>query len=127
MPGIHAAGDVAAMPAPDGGHERCEHWEAAVRGAAAAAHGILGLDPPPMPVPSFWSDQYGLRIQLVGRPAGADAVTIDGDLTSRSFAARFLHRGRPVAALLVGPGGKPAHHRRQIQAGTPDRSEREAA
>ena len=127
LPGVYAAGDVAAMPGPDGGHERCEHWEAAVRGAVAAAHGILGLDPPPRPVPGFWSDQYGLRIQLVGRPAGADAISIDGDLDGRSFAARFLHRGRPVAALLVDRAAELAHHRRQIQAGIHTEYEREAA
>ena len=127
VPGVYAAGDVAAAPAPGGGHERCEHWESAVRGAAAAAHGILGLDPPPPTVPGFWSDQYGLRIQLVGRPAGADALDIDGALGDRSFAARFLHRGRPVAALLVDRVAELAHYRRLIQAGTQIETEREAA
>jgi NADPH-dependent 2,4-dienoyl-CoA reductase/sulfur reductase-like enzyme len=127
LPGVYAAGDVAATPSPGGGHERCEHWEAAVRGAVAAAHGILRLDPPPAAVPGFWSDQYGLRIQLVGRPAGADALDLDGDLGSRSFVARFLRRGRPVAALLVDRPAELAHHRRLIQAGTDTDSEREAA
>ena len=37
LPGVYAAGDVAATPAPGGGHERCEHWEAANSRAAATA------------------------------------------------------------------------------------------
>jgi 3-phenylpropionate/trans-cinnamate dioxygenase ferredoxin reductase subunit len=40
---------------------------------------ILGREPAPSPLPSFWSDQYGTRIQYLGHAQLADAVTIDGD------------------------------------------------
>jgi NADPH-dependent 2,4-dienoyl-CoA reductase/sulfur reductase-like enzyme len=91
LPGILAAGDVT------GG----QHWDAAVRQGTAAARTLLGLPPAPPAPPSFWSDQYGVRIQMVGRPAGADAVAVDGDLAARDFTATFTRAGRPVAVLLA--------------------------
>ena len=38
-----------------------------------------GERPGTPPLPSFWSDQYGLRVQYVGHARRADAVAIDGD------------------------------------------------
>ena len=49
---------------------------------------------------SFWSDQYVLRIQLVGEAAGADAVELDG--SGRDFPALLRRRGALIGALLVG-------------------------
>jgi hypothetical protein len=62
---------------------------------------MLGLDPGPAPVSSFWSDQYGIRIQCLGEPKSADAIDFDGDPAGRSFTATFRQAGRTVAALLV--------------------------
>jgi NADPH-dependent 2,4-dienoyl-CoA reductase/sulfur reductase-like enzyme len=78
-----------------------QHWDAAVRQAQAAARAMLGLDPPPPALPSFWSDQYGLRIQYVGDATGADGVAIDGEPELRDFSAVYTTAGRPVAALAV--------------------------
>jgi len=63
---------------------------------------MLGRPAAPAPPPSFWSDQYGTRIQQVGHTATADAVAIEGDPAARDFAAIYTRSGRPVAALLVG-------------------------
>ena len=63
---------------------------------------MLGLEPRPRPPSSFWSDQYGLRIQYVGRTQGADEVEIDGVPRERDFTAVFSSAGVPVGALLVG-------------------------
>ena len=92
VPDVFAAGDAA------GGH----HWDAAARQGVAAAHGMLGLRRLPPPPPSFWSDQYGVRLQLVGAPGGHDRVDVDGDPASRDFHAVFRRDGRPVAGLAVG-------------------------
>jgi 3-phenylpropionate/trans-cinnamate dioxygenase ferredoxin reductase component len=119
VPGVFAAGDVAAAPGRDGRRERCEHWESAARGAVAAAHGILGLDPPPAAVPAFWSDLYDSRVQLVGRAADAEAVTVEGDQESPAFVASFTRSGRPVAALLVNRAAE-LPHRRRLLAGDSD-------
>ena len=91
IPHVYAAGDVV---------RGCEHWEPAARLGAAAARSILGLpQAPPLPE-SFWSDQYGLRIQLVGEAGGADAVELDG--SGRDFTALLRRRGALIGALLVG-------------------------
>jgi NADPH-dependent 2,4-dienoyl-CoA reductase/sulfur reductase-like enzyme len=91
LPHVYAAGDVV---------RGCEHWEPAARLGAAAARSILGLAAAPAPPASFWSDQYGVRIHLVGEAAGADAVELDGD--GRDFTAVLRRRGALIGALLVG-------------------------
>ncbi len=101
-PDVFAAGDAAATYDPDeGSHIPGSHWEAAGRQAARAAKAMLGLNPGDAPVTSFWTDQYGIRIQYLGRARLADHVELDGDPTTRNFTATFSRAGRPVAALLV--------------------------
>jgi NADPH-dependent 2,4-dienoyl-CoA reductase/sulfur reductase-like enzyme len=102
IPDVFAAGDAAATLEPTTGrHLPGSHWEAAARQGQRVARLMLGLDPGRAPVTSFWTDQYGLRIQYLGHSRGAEAVTIDGDLEARSFTATFTRAGRAVAALLV--------------------------
>lgn len=99
---VLAVGDAAAALDPRAGrHVPGSHWEAAGRQGARAARAMLGLDPGDVPVSSFWTDQYGLRIQYLGYAPRADAIALDGDPDSRSFTATFTNAGRPVAALLV--------------------------
>ena len=75
-PGLYAVGDVAAWWDPGSRqHVRREHWQTAGDGAAIVAHTILGLEPPEMYAsapPYFWTDQPGVKIQLLGWPALAD-------------------------------------------------------
>ncbi len=100
--GVFAAGDVAATFDPCyGRHVPGSHWEAAGRQGARAARLMLGLDPGAAPLTSFWTDQYGLRIQYLGRSRLADSFEIDGEPEQRSFTATFTQAGRAVAALLV--------------------------
>jgi len=118
-PHVFAAGDVAATMDPETGRwQSGSHWEAAARQGARAARTMLGIDPGP-PVPAgFWSDQYGIRIQYVGRAAPGDAVAIDGDPEARDFSATFSRGGRAVAVLLVNrPRSLPAA-RALIEKGT---------
>lgn len=99
VPGVYAAGDAA----------RGEHWEAATRQGAGAAHAMLGLPPPPPAPASFWSDQYATRIQLVGDPRGADGLLLDGNPADRDFTALYVRDGTVVAGLLAGrPRALPA-------------------
>lgn len=99
---VFAAGDVAAtLDRMLGGHVPGSHWEAAGRQGARAARVMLGLNPGGAPLTSFWTDQYGLRIQYLGHARLADAMTIDGDPALRNFTATFTRAGRPVAALVV--------------------------
>jgi 3-phenylpropionate/trans-cinnamate dioxygenase ferredoxin reductase component len=110
LPDVHVAGDAA------GG----EHWEAAALQGGSAADEMLGLSPGSAPLTSFWSDQYGVRIQYLGDARHSDAVELDGSLGRRDFSVTFTQGGRPVAALLVGRPRALPEMRRLIAKGTPD-------
>jgi NADPH-dependent 2,4-dienoyl-CoA reductase/sulfur reductase-like enzyme len=116
---VFAAGDAAIPFDPRFGvHSRTEHWDAAAWQGAAAARTMLGEYPGTPPLPSFWSDQYGVRIQSVGHPQHADEVLLEGDPPSRDFEALLLRGGVPVAGLAVGrPRSIPAL-RKRIEEGT---------
>jgi NADPH-dependent 2,4-dienoyl-CoA reductase/sulfur reductase-like enzyme len=99
---LFAAGDAAATFDPDSAcYVAGSHWEAASRQGARAAQAMQGLAPGAAQLSSFWTDQYGLRIQYLGQGRGADSIEFDGDLESRNFTAMFSRAGRAVAALLV--------------------------
>ena len=99
---VLAAGDAASTFDPRlGSHVPGSHWEAAARQGSRAARVMLGLDPGDAPLTSFWSDQYGLRIQYLGHARLADAVVFDGDPATSSFTATFTRGGRAVGGLLV--------------------------
>jgi NADPH-dependent 2,4-dienoyl-CoA reductase/sulfur reductase-like enzyme len=114
VPGVFAAGDASVPFDPRFGcHDRTEHWDAAAWQGAAAAKAMLGEYPGTPPLPSFWSDQYGLRIQYVGHAHRSDAVAIEGDAEGRDFEATFTRSGIPVAGLTVGrPRAIPALKKR---------------
>src|ERR1039458_7952263 len=103
LPDVYAAGDAAAFfDAFLGRHALSGHWESAGRQGAAVAHAIIGRPPPTPAVSSFWSDQYGTRIQYLGHAQLADRVTLDGDPDPRDVTAVYTRDGEPVAALVVG-------------------------
>jgi NADPH-dependent 2,4-dienoyl-CoA reductase/sulfur reductase-like enzyme len=114
LPGVFAAGDASVPFDPRfGAHARTEHWDAAAWQGSAAALAMLGEYPGTPPLPSFWSDQYGLRIQYVGHAHHADAVLVEGDPGGRDFEAVFTRSNVPVAGLAVGrPRAIPALKKR---------------
>jgi 3-phenylpropionate/trans-cinnamate dioxygenase ferredoxin reductase component len=111
---VFAAGDAAAtFDESSRRHVPGSHWEAAGRQGIAAARAMLGLDPAPMRLTSFWTDQYGLRIQYIGDGRLADSIEIEGEPERRNFIATFYRAGRAIAALLVDrPRCLPAARRR---------------
>ena len=101
-PDVFAAGDAAATFDPaTGAYMPGSHWEAAARQASAAARLMLDLQPARPPAASFWTDQYGLRIQFVGRAGRDDVVAIDGDPVVPNFTATYTRAGQVTAVLLV--------------------------
>ena len=72
-PGIWAAGDCASFPF-DGLPTRLESVQNAVDQAECAADDMLGRPRTYAPVPWFWSDQYDMKLQIVGLNRGYDAV-----------------------------------------------------
>lgn len=101
--GVVGAGDVARFPFR-GESVRIEHWQmAADMGAAAAVALLAGRAATPSfePVPYFWSDQYGEKIQMLGRPGpGDEVVLVDGDLDGR-FVALYTDGRRLNAVVAV--------------------------
>jgi 3-phenylpropionate/trans-cinnamate dioxygenase ferredoxin reductase subunit len=103
IPDVYAAGDAAASFDPLlEAHVLGSHWETAARQGARVAKSMLGLDPGPPSVSSFWSDLYGTRVQYLGRASVGDELSLDGDPDARDFTATFTRQERPVAVLLAG-------------------------
>jgi 3-phenylpropionate/trans-cinnamate dioxygenase ferredoxin reductase subunit len=107
--GIVAAGDMARwLWRHDGSEEliRIEHWEVAANAGAAAARSLLAgrADAPSFePIPYFWSDQYGIRIQVLGNPGGTDDVELtEGSFEEGKFLAVYGRAGRLRAVMAIG-------------------------
>jgi 3-phenylpropionate/trans-cinnamate dioxygenase ferredoxin reductase subunit len=88
------------------------HWTNAASEAAAVARRILGLPPHPVMPAFFWSDQFGLRLQLVGHATATAVVELEGD--EEGFLARFQDdEGRLVAAVGANRPAEVANLRRE--------------
>ncbi|MGY4284889.1 NADPH-dependent 2,4-dienoyl-CoA reductase/sulfur reductase-like enzyme/nitrite reductase/ring-hydroxylating ferredoxin subunit [Bradyrhizobium sp. LM2.7] len=81
VPGIWAAGDCALHHSPVRGRRgRLESWHNAEEQGAAAGRSIAGLAPEAVAAqqPWFWTDQFGLNIQILGVSAADDRVAVTG-------------------------------------------------
>lgn len=99
VPGIWAAGDIAAAPVPTGGRRRLEHWAAAKFGGPIAGANMAGGDRRYDRLPYFYSDQYDLHMEVTGEPSPSAEVVIRGSLEARDFVAFWLVDGRVVAGM----------------------------
>ena len=100
VPGVFAAGDVAAAWHPLlGARLRVEHWDNARRQGRAAARNMLGLAEPYVRIPYFYSDQYDVGMEYAGYAPIWDQVVFRGEPASRSFVAFWLSDGRVVAGM----------------------------
>ena len=107
--GIVAAGDIARwLWRRDDGEEliRIEHWQVAAEAGVAAARSLLAgrADAPSFsPVPYFWSDQYGIRLQVLGSPQEATRSTSPtGSPEEGKFVALFGRADRLRAVMAIG-------------------------
>ena len=73
---------------------------ASEQGRVAAAS-ICGQRVAHAGVPWFWSDQYDLKLQMVGLSQGHDRVVIRGSMDADSFAAFYLQEGVVIAVDAV--------------------------
>jgi NADPH-dependent 2,4-dienoyl-CoA reductase/sulfur reductase-like enzyme len=107
---IFVAGDIARAPHVLYEYQflSLEHWDNAVSGAAVAAHNMVSLEPdrkPHLPLPGFWSGQFGVNIKGVGVQSFGDEVIItQGSVKERRFAAAYGKRGRIVGAVTFNHG-----------------------
>ena len=119
-PDMVACGDIARFPNPlfDDVPRRVEHWtmvtDTAKRaGATLGAHlSGTGIDEHPFaPIPSFWSDQYDLRIQSFGAVGlGDDVRVLEGDLDD-DVVVGYHRDGRLVGVVLIGLPNRYQHYR----------------
>jgi 3-phenylpropionate/trans-cinnamate dioxygenase ferredoxin reductase subunit len=101
-PNVVAAGDCTNHPHPKLGRRmRLESVPNAIHQAKVAAATLIGAPVAYSEVPWFWSDQYDLKLQIVGLSAGYDQVVLRGEPTTRSFAAFYLARGELLAVDSV--------------------------
>jgi len=70
-------------------------------------HGVFAA------VPTFWSDQYELRIQSFGVTGLPDVRILEGDLDGE-VAVGYHHDGLLAGVVLIGLGGRYVHYRAQI-------------
>lgn len=103
FPGVYAVGDVARWPHPAyAAPIRVEHWTSAGDQAQVMAAHVVGRDRPAMALPYVWSDQYGHRIQIVGRPADGVAAVVRGAMRTGDLAVLYAAPdGRLVGVLVV--------------------------
>lgn len=52
-------------------------------------------------VPWFWSDQYDLKLQMVGLSQGYDQIVVRGDMAGNTFSAFYLKDGVIIAADAI--------------------------
>lgn len=123
-PGVYAIGDVAARwSARWKKRVRVEHWDDARTGPDVAAAMLLrrtdSADPLPVhdPVPYFWSDQFGHKIQYVGHHGTADTVVIRGRGSAKWGAAWLAPDGTLNAHLSVDQPKQMINARMAIDAG----------
>jgi len=122
--GVVAAGDVARWlwRHPEGEELiRIEHWQVAAEAGVAAARSLLAgrADAAPFsPVPYFWSDQFGIRFQVLGNPRGDDEVRlVDGSFEEGKLVALFGRAGRLRAVMAIGRPRQLMGFRPLLQAG----------
>jgi 3-phenylpropionate/trans-cinnamate dioxygenase ferredoxin reductase component len=123
--GIVAAGDMARWAWRHDGTEeqiRIEHWQVAAEAGVAAARAVMAGRAealPFTPIPYFWSDQFGIRFQVLGSPGGDDEVrVVDGSLEEGKFVALFGRAGRLRAVMAIGRPRRLMGYRLLLEAGS---------
>ena len=101
-PDVYAAGDCTNHPSPLLGRRlRLESVPNAMEQARVAAANMCGGDKIYDAVPWFWSDQYELKLQMVGFSSDGDTQVVRGDKSANQFAVFYLKDGKVVAVDAV--------------------------
>lgn len=80
---------------------RLESVDNAFEQGTSAALNLLGTPTKHDKLPWFWSDQYDLKLIIIGISIGYDQVVLRGDPASRSFSACYLRQGELIAMDTV--------------------------
>ena len=119
-PAIFAAGECTSHPNRfAGGRVRLESVQNAVDQAKAVAAAIRGEPAPYDEVPWFWSDQYEVKLQMVGISTGHERQVVRGDPAAGRFSVFYYRDGRLLAIDSVNRPGEHMIGRRLLAAGVP--------
>jgi hypothetical protein len=92
-------------------------------GAQMAGRNMVRLEAdrlPYLPLPRYWSGQFGVNIRGVGLPSYGDEMIIcQGSLKERRFAAAFGKHGRIVGAVTFNTGKALEYYERLIMKSAP--------
>jgi NADPH-dependent 2,4-dienoyl-CoA reductase/sulfur reductase-like enzyme len=125
---VYAVGDVAAWRHPRvGDRPRIEHWTSATEQAAVVAQRIAGkqITRHADVVPYFWSDQYGLTLQLLGRGDLATSVEVLHDPgVIKGTVAGYFADGALVAVLAFHAPRLLNRYRKLVATGASEREVR---
>jgi NADPH-dependent 2,4-dienoyl-CoA reductase/sulfur reductase-like enzyme len=122
-PGVVALGDCAAWQSRRYGTRlHVEHWDDALHAPAVAASTLLGVEAVHDPVPYFWSEQLGHRVQFAGYHRTADRVVHRGEPGAPGgWTTCWMQGDRLVAVLAVDRPRDLLQGRRAVEQGrTPD-------
>lgn len=101
-PNVFAAGDCTNHPNPILGRRlRLESVPNAMEQARTIAANIMGKDKIYAAVPWFWSDQYELKLQMVGFSTDSDEQVLRGDKAANQFSVFYFKDGNVVAVDAV--------------------------
>jgi 3-phenylpropionate/trans-cinnamate dioxygenase ferredoxin reductase subunit len=99
---VYAIGDVAnAHNTALGTRLRVEHWDNAIRQGEAVAKAMLGQPATYDWQPYFYTDQFDLGMEYVGRGSSSNDVVIRGDKESGEFIAFWLDGDKVTAGMNV--------------------------
>ena len=99
---VYAVGDCTRHPNPILGRTlRLESVHNALEQARTAAANIAGTPTKYEQVPWFWSDQFDLKLQMVGMSQGYDAIVQRGSMDADDFAMFYLKDGVLIAVDAV--------------------------
>lgn len=119
IPNIYAVGDVARFPNHlfDGTPRRVEHWNIPIETAKRAAQVLAAqmrseeeakslIAEPFLPIPSFWSDQFDIKLLAFGNLALADEQKLlEGDIQADSVWG-YYRDGQFIGVCGIGMGAK---------------------
>ncbi|WP_443082090.1 FAD-dependent oxidoreductase [Terrabacter sp. C0L_2] len=96
-PNVYAVDDVASWAGT-----RREHWTSVGLQADHAVAVMLGQETPPTVVPYWWSDQYDMKLQGLGNPAGDDVQVAGRGPRARTVAV-YSRDGRLTGLVGFSP------------------------
>lgn len=125
---VVAVGDIARFPNffADPVPRRIEHWSIPGFTAKRAAESLVKemVQGSFAPLPAFWSDQHGLRLQSYGAPSlGDTSELLEGslapdELRRQGAALGYRRAGRMIGVVLIGlPAGRLAFYRNLVELG----------